>query len=271
LIEEQWENFNLNKKSKYTIHFVSRFEGEGKRMQRSEKEVEVLKIPILTERFHPMNIKGILLLMWGFCALFTYLENFILNFSKTDTITALYVLYDFDYYATIIIAVPIILLFPKVMAMKFQRLQFMLFILTEVKLGFQAFLLGHIVLATVLDKDIILYIFIGTVSLAFIAISISVIRFYFLLKQGAFKLRSALYKKRLNNEVNQKVVIPFYILIGAAGISRFLGEYANDVTKSIFAIFFVSIIYLIFIILPEQIMTAYCKFVFPGFHVNEEI
>ena len=240
-------------------------------MKKNEREFEVLKIPILTERFHPMNIKGILLLMWLFCALFTYLENFILNLSKTDTIAALYVLYNVDYYTTIIIGVPIIFLFPKVMAMKFQRLQFILFIITEVKLGFQMFLLGHIVLATVLAKSVMQYIFISAVILACIVISISVIRFYFLLNQGAFKVRSTLYKKRLNNEINPKALIPIYVLMGAAGISRFLGEYANDVTKSIFAVFFISIIYLIFIILPEQIMTAYCKFVFPGFHVKEEI
>ncbi|GGE55324.1 hypothetical protein [Priestia taiwanensis] len=239
-------------------------------MKKNEKEFEVLKIPILTERFHPMNIKGILLLMWLFCALFTYLEYFFLKDTR-DRIAALHGLYDIDYYTTIIIAVPIVILFPKVMSMKFQRLQFILFIITEVKLGFQMFLLGHIGLATVLDKDIMHYIFMVTIILALVVLSISIMRFKFLLNQGSFKVRSTLYKKRLNNEINQKVLMPIYILIGAAGISRFLGEYANDITMGIVSTFFIFIIYLIFIILPEQIMTAYCKFIFPGFHVKEEI
>ncbi|GGE55294.1 hypothetical protein [Priestia taiwanensis] len=233
-------------------------------MLRDEEYYEDMNFGVTTGVFVPAKLRGFLIVLIGLCFLFTFLQSYFLSGVKVERKFIYEAIIQSNYIVFLGLLIVIIILYHRIMAIKFQALQFLLFICLMQILGFQFLLLAHLSLARFFDEDINLSIILLVIISGFLLLLFSIFRFRSSIAKGRYIFTKEKDKIR---DSNSKLIKPLGVCgLGLGGASMVFGN-NSPVTGSMLFLLFTLIFYIQMYYLPYLFTVAMCKIKFQSFRV----
>jgi len=238
----------------------------------SEEDFLVLRGPLESGRQRPKSLAAISLLCIPLQALMLYVEYYMGTWSSypyKDEVLEVHI-----WVSSILAILSLIYMIPAVY-MRSQKIQYLLSILISQNLfGVSFYLPALVVIGQETDDTAglltLTYMTLGIGALVFL---VTCIRFYILLKNGAYRKGSKKDKLRTKYEKGTKSILPV-VITGGMGVV-FIMQYLmrNFDLMNIDTIFMTTLIFVIFwtmlFVLPEQLVILYCKFRFDSFNFEQ--
>ncbi|WP_018664951.1 hypothetical protein [Heyndrickxia acidiproducens] len=239
----------------------------------SESSFATLRLPFESGKQTPRNIGLLNFLLIVFQALLISMEY---HFAQFSHYPGRYEILDVHLRISIILSVLMLIYSIPFVYKTSQKIQYIILILTSQNM----FSVSPLLLALVLmgEGDVgseFLILFTKVVLIIGVLVfSAEAIRFYILLKKGAFKRNSKKDIQRRVTEKNMMALMPVLITSGT-GLSFtiiFLSRHVRIIDIDFFmsVIFPILIFYVVLCILPEQLVMLYCKFRFKSFNFDKE-
>lgn len=239
----------------------------------SESSFTALRLPFESGRQTPGNMSIALFLFVLIQALLIYMEY---HFAAFSHFPKKYEILSVHLRITVILAVLSVVYCIPFIYKRSQKVQYMIMILTSQNVAsVSPLLLALLLMGEREVGSVFLILFTKVVliigMLVFIATSV---RFYILLKKGAYERNSKKDIERIFMEKNMKALIPVLVTSGT-GLSLIITFLSRNV-RIIDIDFFMSVIFPILIfysalfVLPEQLVILYCKFRFKSFNFDKE-
>ncbi|MGG3965547.1 hypothetical protein [Heyndrickxia faecalis] len=239
----------------------------------SENSFATLRLPFESGKQTPMNIGLLNFLLILIQALLISIEY---HFAQFSHYPGRYKILDVHLHISIILSVLMLIYSIPFVYKRSQKIQYIILILASQNI-FSVFPL-LLALVSMGEREVgsdFLILFTKVVliigALVFIA---AAIRFYVLLKKGAFKRNSKKDIQRRIMEKNMMALMPALITSGT-GLSFtiiFLSRHVRIIDIDFFmsVIFPILIFYVVLFTLPEQLVMLYCKFRFKSFNFDKE-
>ncbi|HAB0010291.1 TPA_asm: hypothetical protein GIN74_12910 [Listeria monocytogenes] len=224
-------------------------------------------------RFHPLIIRRNLPLLYVAFIFLIWIQGIIMAGLPGNINTTI-----LDVVLVAIPAVILLILYPRKMAIKYQNMQYLLYVCFFQLLIFLILKVFYFAIFYLLKNEIslttqiitrayiVLYL---TWVIAFVAFSI---RFKNKLSKGNYRRDSELQKKRSNLGLNLSKGM-YILILGFLGlfilIRLLIGGELEEVMISSFLIICIFIGLSGVSLFPEHLFTAYCKFKFKEFHIKE--
>lgn len=233
------------------------------------EDFAVLREPFESDRQSPSNLGGALVLSAIFQALVFYLTYDVA--ARSTIFPNIEILKNYHFWITVFLVLASILFAIPAVYKRGQKIQYLLVILITQAFGIMMYLSSLFLLGEgegVTEKSIISVtnVTLGIGLLIFIATSI---RFYILLKKGAYRKGSLREELRGNLE---KIIMSNLstIIIGCVGIGyviQYMVRFSPSEDMFMIILGFL-LFYAILFVLPEQLVILYCKFRFKSFNYD---
>ncbi|WP_249872493.1 hypothetical protein [Oceanobacillus saliphilus] len=238
-----------------------------------EEDFAVLRGPLESGRQSPNSLAFTLVL----CVIFQPLLFFLVYVVAADSSNFPFI--NNIYYIHLIITISLVVLSAifsiKTLYKKYQKIQYLLVILGSQNIGGISFYLMALFFIgqNVDSESSLLTLAYITLLFGLLTFVVTCIRFYILLKSGAYRKESKRDGLRSKLELDIKSYMPIIITasIGLVFVLQFLVRTFGlaDIETTIMMIFCFSLFYTMLFVLPEQLVILYCKYRFDSFNYNK--
>lgn len=239
-------------------------------MKKIKKEqLKALNFPILSGRFHPYNITAITPVIIFFMLTGIVFANSIKGCFQFDESVNYFL--NGSIIITIIFFIQWILFLKKNYAIKYQKIQFAIFVFEFFCLGIELIFMGVMALGAQNNLTnenfnlILLIVFCSIIIILIFSTLILIKRIY----DDEYIINSKTYIKRKDSEfiVNKKFLgsTSFILII----LSMFIGKNLKSKVRNIFWLSLILLSMSLIYIIPELIIISYCKFKYKDFNVNK--
>lgn len=232
----------------------------------------VLRGPLVSGRQSPGTLALALILGIFLQSLTYYLEYSVAgqwtNYPHKDQILAIH------FWVTAILVCLLAIYAIPFIYMRGQKMQYLVSILLIQNLGISFYIMSLFLIGenTNLTEQSLLTFTWFTLLLAFLLLVVTSIRFYILLRKGAYLSGSKKAKQRAKFETSSYIPAAIVGSTGLFFIIQFIVRVFDlSVQRDTFIIILGFLLfYTILFVLPEQLVILYCKFRFKGFNFNKK-
>ncbi|MGG3965542.1 ABC transporter ATPase [Heyndrickxia faecalis] len=234
----------------------------------NEEDFEVLKGPLESYRQSPQSLGGVLLLGVFLQVLLIYFEYD--DCSSTIFPNAIGIFNIHLWVSSIIIFFTIICAVPFIYQ-RWQKLQYFISILFSQNFGAVSFAISGLFLLgenpNITTRSLLTFSYIVVITGVLIFL-VSSIRFYILLRKGAF--RKGTTRDNLRNHIENIIKSHFGVILIICGVLGYMAQFLfKSHSEDTFMILLVFLIYFtMMFVLPEQLVILYCKYRFKSFNFD---